>query len=85
MFQTVEKPFKRLSDKEIDARKAGSDAVPYFKSHLRTAYKEVVSERYLKLNLLSHIFLLKFGYFQLAFLQKLSVVPGSRHLKIQVF
>ena len=41
MLQTFEQPFRRLSEKEIDATKAGRNAVPYLKSHLRTAYKEI--------------------------------------------
>ena len=42
MFQTVEKPFKRLSEKEIDARKdSHKNAVTYFKSHLRNAYRDI--------------------------------------------
>ncbi len=41
MFQTVEKPFKRLSEKEIDARKDSHNAVTYFKSHLRNAYRDI--------------------------------------------
>ncbi len=42
MLETFEQPFRRLSDKEeIDSTKAGRNAVPYLKSHLRTAYKEI--------------------------------------------